>query len=97
MKFPYVNLDTKEIKNCSKGSKIWWHEKGHLEFDKLNSTRVFRIYQHIALLFWMLTISLSLLNKYMLFLAIPLCLFYIGVDVYEEIWCNNFARRNYNG
>ncbi len=44
----------------------------------------------------MIAITLSILNKYMLYIALPLILFFVGVEVYEEIWANNYARKQIN-
>ena len=91
MTFPFVDLDTNKIYNCLEGSRAWWHEQGHIKFSELESTGKWQLYQHYALLLWMLSITLSILNKYMLFLAIPLVMVYLGIEVYEEVWCNRYA------
>ena len=94
-KFPFVNLNTGKIYNCKKGSKIWWHEKGHIVFDRLEVTAKLKLTQNYIFWVWMLSTTLSIVDKYMLFLSIPLCLWYIGIEFYEEWWCNNYAKRKH--
>lgn len=92
-KFPHVDLSTGKIYNCKKGSKLWWHEKGHIEYNKTNLSGTVQITQNFALYFWMISVTLSTLNKYMLFLSIPTMLYYIGCDMFEEWWCNRYAKK----
>jgi hypothetical protein len=84
-------LATKQIYNCEEGSWAWQHEQGHLEYNKLDLAGRLLVYQDYALWIWMLSVTLSVLNHFMLVLSIPLILFYIGVEIYEEYWCNQFA------
>lgn len=95
MNFPYVDLTTKQIYNCNKNSLIWWHEQGHIKFNESNFASMLKIFQEYALLFWMFSMTFSILNKYMLILSIPLMFFYIAIEIYEEVWCNRFAKKNY--
>ena len=89
----YVDLLTGKIYGCKKDSFQWWHEKGHIEFNKKESTGKLKVYQTIVFYFWMFSITLSIMNKYMFIISLPSVLIYIGVDFYEEYWCNQYARK----
>ena len=94
MKTPYVNLNDGTIHNCRVGTKIWWHEQGHVAFDRGQHGGQIKLWQQYAFMFWIISITLSILNHYMLWLAIPLMLYYIGTDIYEEWWANRYAARH---
>jgi len=90
------DVSTEKIYGCEKGSWLWWHEKGHIEFSKTSlSTRIGSI-QEIILMVWMFSLTLSVLNKYMLIISLPTVLLYIWIYVYEERWCNRYADKHYN-
>lgn len=89
----FVNLNTGKIYGCKKGSYAWWHEKGHIEFDRQESTGRLKLYQNYIFWLWMFSTTLSVINLFMLVLSFPSVLIYIGIEIYEEKWCNNYARR----
>ena len=88
----HIDISTGKIYGCKEGSWAYYHEKGHLAFNSSESTSNLKLYQGYAQDFWMISVTLAVLNKYMLFLAIPLMLAYLGISVYEEYWCNNYAK-----
>jgi len=93
---PHSDIATEKIYGCKRGSWIWWHEKGHIEFNKLEKTSTLLMWQQYAFLFWMISTTLSVINKFMLFISIPTLLFYFGVIIYEEVWANNYANNYYS-
>lgn len=94
MKIPHCDLKTGKIYGCKKGSWMWWHEKAHFEFNNLESTSNLKVIQNYIFALWMFSVSLSVLNKYWLFISIPCLLFYLGIDIYEERWCNKYAENH---
>ena len=88
---PHVDLYTEDIFGCNKGSWMWWHEKGHLIYHKNPTTSQIKLIQEFIFVFWMFSITLSILNPYMLVISLPCLLSYIGIDVYEEWWCDRYA------
>ena len=88
-----VNVATGKIYNCKKNSWIWYHEKGHLEFEKEYS--FMKSLDQISFYSWMFFIMLSFRFKFALALA---CIIW-GVNVcflfYEEYWCNQYADRHF--
>lgn len=89
---PHCDISTGKIYGCEKGSRLWWHEKGHIVFNNLQSTSTLKMWQGISDLIWKFTITLSFFNRYMLWICVPMLLLYIGIDVYEEWWCNKYAK-----
>jgi len=94
-KFPFVNLNTGKIYNCRKGSLEWLHEKGHIEFDRLESTAKSKLFQNYIFWFWMLSMTLTAINHYMLIISIPAFVIYIWIEIYEERWCNTYANARF--
>lgn len=92
IEIPHCDIETGKIYNCNPYSRIWWHEKGHLEFSKSKLGSGLQMCQGILFDFWMLSITLAMMNKYMLWIALPIMLIYLGIDIYEEHWCNKYAR-----
>jgi len=88
---PHCDINTGEIYGCKPGSKEWWHEKGHVEFNKLPSTSALVMWQGVVHLLWMISLTLSILNKWMLWIAFPMLIIYVAIDIYEEYWCNQYA------
>ena len=93
---PHCDIDTGKIYGCEEGSLEWWHEKGHIEFAKQQLTSVLIMWQGVAHLIWMFAITLAILNVWMLWIAFPMVAIYVGVDVYEEHWANQYANSNFN-
>lgn len=90
---PHCDLATGKIYGCKKGSWMWWHEKGHIEFNRLPSTSQLKLWQGVIMWAWMFSVTLSVVNKFMLVITIPTMIGYIGIDVYEERWCNSYANQ----
>lgn len=91
----HVDLSTGKIYGCKKGSWAWYHEVGHIKFNETKLSGDLKIYQSISSMLWMFSITIGLLNRHMIIIALPLWIFYLGVDLYEEMWCNNYAKLNY--
>jgi len=93
---PHCDITTGKIYGCKKHSFYWYHEKGHLKLNSSENFSTLKLIQEHCFVLWMIAITLSILNKYMLYIALPLILFFVGVEVYEEIWANNYARKQIN-
>jgi len=89
--YPHCDLDTEKIYGCKKGSWNWWHEKGHIEFNKLPYSSSLKMWQGVVNLLWMVSITLAIFNKWMMVIVLPMLGFYIWIDIYEERWCNKYA------
>jgi|TARA_R100001530_G_scaffold34477_3_gene26928 hypothetical protein len=93
---PHADINTGKIYGCKKGSREWWHEKGHIKFNNLPSTSALIMWQGIAHLLWMISLTLSILNHWMLWIAFPMLSLFVAVDVFEEWWCNKYANYHLN-
>ena len=93
----HCDIDTGKIYGCKKHSLEWWHEKGHIEYSKRQETSALQVWQGIVFLIWMFSTTFVFLNKFMLWISIPAMVFYIWIDIYEEYWCNKYAKLNYRG
>ena len=93
---PHCDINTGDIYGCKVGTIEWWHEKGHIEFNKLQSTSALIMWQGIVHLIWMVSLTLAIINKWMLWIALPMLVIYVLIDIFEEYWCNKYANFNFN-
>lgn len=93
----YVELETEKIVGAKKFSKEWYHEKGHIVYNKSqegikNNYRQW-FYGYIALISVILG-QFSLLFKWA-------SLFFMGLSVhyfiFEEVWCWKYAINKMKG
>jgi len=91
----HCDIATGKIYGCEKFSREWWHEKGHLEYNLTELSGNLKVLQSLTLFIWMLSVTMGLLNKFMFLISLPTLFFYIGVDIYEERWCNRYAKLNF--
>jgi hypothetical protein len=94
MAFPYVDLKTEKIYGCKKNSFEWWHERGHLVYDRAEFTGRIKLWLDYIFFIWMIIITFSR-NTLGYILGIILVTVYIGGNFYEEIWCNKYALEHY--
>lgn len=90
---PLVDLISGKIYGCKKNSKSWWHETGHLVFDKLELGTKVKYYNYF---FTMVTVILMPINLFInsIFLKFFTLINGVGVlitYIYEEIWCELYA------
>lgn len=86
---PIVDLNTNKIIDCKKNSATWWHEKGHIEFSKLDKGIRYDYYQHYLI---KLCVIFLIINSILNSLLLKLFLIFVGGFIiyyylYEEIWC----------
>jgi hypothetical protein len=92
-----VDLATGNIYGCKEGSKTWYHEKAHIQFNNTEKGNKISYYQ-----FFFMMISVLFGSLYIVFDWFPLAIFSlinaIGMILsysYEEIWCWVVGLRNY--
>ena len=84
-----VDLQTKQIYDCKEGTKTWFHEKGHIEFNntdrgvKINYYGIF--FQMVAVFF--IALSLLINNLPLKIFAFMNALGMLVCYIYEEVWC----------
>jgi hypothetical protein len=95
-----VNLETGKIYGAKQGSKTFYHEKGHLRFEdeafKGNLTRQIQDLSLRVLIFTMALHIIYPLSLLKVVLIITLLLSIIS-EVYEELWCWAYAKKQLNG
>jgi len=91
----HVDLITGKIYGCKKYSREWWHEKGHIEYNKLEISGTLRVWQGIFLWVWMVFITLTFIERSLLGIAIPFVIGYIIIEFFEEAWCNDYAKKHF--
>lgn len=89
-----VNLQTKKIYGCKKGTKTYYHEQAHLLFeDKAPNGNKLRQWQGLSfttliyILFFDMIYPLGLWKV----LACAFVLVSIGSELAEEVWCWDYA------
>jgi len=92
----HVDLATGQIYGCEKGTFKWFHEEGHLAFNSSPDTSFLILVQEYAFMLWMPFIMLSFVSKAFLSVSGLLWAVHIGITLYEERWCNQYARRKLN-
>lgn len=95
MKIPHCDIATGQIYGCKKGSWKWWHEKGHLEFNSLEWTSYLKLYQDYIFLAWMFIMTFSR-TTFAYYIGIAVFIAYMGIEIYEEWWCNRYANNHYH-
>jgi hypothetical protein len=90
----HVDLVTGKIYGCRKGSRRWWHEKGHLEYNKNERTSFLLLVRGYLTELWMIGVIVALLNRK--FVSIPIVIWgvYTILVVHEENWCNKYAEEH---
>ncbi len=89
-----VNLQTKKIYGCKKGTKTYYHEQAHLLFeDKARGGNLIRQLQDGSIIGLLFLVALNSLyaNFYLKFLIFFSMIISIVSELEEEIWCWNYA------
>lgn len=87
----HVDLKTGKIYGAKKNSWHWWHEKGHLEFDRDPTNSFLLLIKDYMHDLFMVGVLLAILYKPVLFIPTLFWFVYICIMFYEEIWCNYYA------
>lgn len=89
---PHCDLKTGKIYGCKTKSFKWWHEKGHFEFNKRELSSRLKLFQDYSFSLWMISITFAIVTIYAFIFSFVFLFFYLGVDIYEEYWCNKYAK-----
>ena len=87
-----VNLRTGKIIGADKGSFAWYHEKGHLIYDDSEQGISNGVRQNMAIYCSLMFLALGKWFTLFSILALGTIIYLIGLVIYEELWCNNFAK-----
>lgn len=89
----HCDIETGKIYGCKKGTKEWYHEKGHLKFNLSSKGSNLHMWQkyffHLFMIFIVthLAFGVGTLLIYLSFAG------YFGIELYEEFWCEHYARK----
>lgn len=88
-----VDLATGKIVGAKEGSKVYYHELGHLEFNKSEKGILYSYYVWFSSFMTIIFLTISLFIHHWLVKAYALifCSMMIYYYLYEEIWCWRFA------
>ena len=95
MKLAHCDLDTGEIYGCEKGSKKWWHEKGHFIFNKDPFYSFIILIRGYLKDIWLFFLMCSIVYKELIIITFILWFFYFSIFIYEELWCDSYSRLNF--
>ena len=88
-----INLITGKIIGCEKNSFGWFHEKGHVEYNNTERGIINSMNMDRCLIYSILFIIISLFYNPMKYFAGLFFMLYVVYYLYEEFWCNKYARK----
>lgn len=89
-----VNLQTKKIYGCKRGTKTYYHEQAHLLFeDNAPQGNLIRQWQGLSFTTIIYILFFNMLYPSWIWKVsgILLVLISIGTELYEEFWCWKWA------
>lgn len=91
----FVDLNTEKIYGCKEQSYTWYHEKGHLLFNKSDFGNKLSFWKENIFVLLVLSLTLIPLFKsfFIKFLPFSLGLIYALAYFFEEAWCWGYAFR----
>lgn len=87
----YVDTKTKKIFGCKPYSRVWWHEKGHIDFAITPLGAKLHLTQSNLLQFFFVSLLAAILWKPLVIISGIILLIYFTIDLYEESWCWRYA------
>lgn len=87
---------TGKIYGCKKGSLEWFHEKGHLEFDKIPKYSFLLLIKGYLFGLWIFFIMITFVIDFCFVLAVICFLMYFGIFLFEEYWSERYAIINFS-
>jgi len=91
MKQASVDLETGKIVGCEPGSWNWYHEKGHLAFNKTDKGQTYQTQQTFWFVMTVIMVVFALFNKYFRWIALICMLVFMYYFFYEELRCEHYA------
>ncbi len=95
-------MDTGEIYGCKEGTHKYYHEKGHIVFNKSEFGSNLLMYKSLAFDLWMLFVMASIAfvrgtvaQSSAFVICVIIYTFYVWTYFYEEHWCNKYADHHY--
>lgn len=95
MSIAHCDVTTGKIYGCKKGSLKWWHEKGHIVFNSIPKYSSLLMLKSYMFDLWMLVVMASIVYRSLFPFSVILWSGYIFITIYEEWWCNKYAKTNH--
>lgn len=92
---PVVDLTTEKIIGCEKGSKEYFHEQGHIVYNKSERGITYNYYQQLCTYWSIVFIGIALFIdffKYLSAITITLSFYYF---LYEEVWADKYSKEKW--
>lgn len=95
----HVDITTGKIYGAEKGSKTYYHEKGHLIFNKIPFNESIRVAQEVSFKWILFSVALHTLLPLQLFKLLTLFFLLMNIfsEGYEEMWCWRYAIKQKKG
>ena len=89
----FVDLETEKIFGCKEGSYTWYHEKGHIIFNKSNRGMNFIFWKENIFVLLIVSLGFGALinNFYLKSLSLSLTILFVVMYFYEEAWAWGYA------
>lgn len=89
----YANIENGEIVDCEKGTKEYFHEEGHIVYNKseqgIKSGYKASFFFYLAVTFGILGLGVNIFSVCALFFVAIFWYYFI----YEEVWCWRYANK----
>lgn len=94
-----TDLETGKIIGCKKGTITWWHEKAHLLYNRSEKGMTINFWSQSCLVMTIVYLTIHAFWD-IIFWALAAgvsCAIFLGLYIYEEVWCWNYANKKVNG
>jgi hypothetical protein len=89
---PHCDIATGKIYGCKKNSFEWFHEKGHLIYNESDKGSQNILWARNVFVFWIFITSCAFFLESFKYFSLILASQYVGLELYEEYWCNKYAK-----
>jgi hypothetical protein len=87
----HSDTSTGKIYGCKKGSWKYYHEEGHLVFDKIEHGSTLLLWKDYFTKLLLTFLTLAFVIKFFYILSLLCVIAFWYIELYEEIWCNKYA------
>ena len=91
-----VDLRTEKIYGAEKGTHSYYHEEGHLVYNKSELGVRNRLLQGYLIDTIIISIMATFIWEFFLWLSLTLFIAYKGFDIYEERYAERYAKNKIN-
>jgi hypothetical protein len=101
MELAHCDIETGKIYGCKENTFTYYHEEGHITFANSQKGSTTHLVQKYSFHYWMLSLTFLVIAmayshfnilKYLLPFPSLFLFIYFGIDFFEELWCNRYAK-----